>query len=249
MREIAQADASHREFIANVSHDLRTPLASIQGYLDTLLIKNLSLTQDERQEFLQIALTQAKSLNHLVSTLVYLGKLDSGQIELRTEIFNIDELVHDVVQKFLPQAKKQNIHLAAAPQDRPSFVNADIGLIERVLSNLTDNALRHTPDGGSVQVGLQTIDEKVWVSVTDSGCGIDASELPKIFQRFFRGDSPHRDSVVNAGIGLSIANRIVDMHGESIEAANAPGQGALFRFSLSCIDSGETPFIRKPTPT
>lgn len=251
MREIAQADSSRREFIANVSHDLRTPLASIQGYLDTLSLKNASLTQQERQHYLQIALTQAKSLSHLVSTLMYLGKLDSGQIELQPEMFRIDEVVHDVVQKFAPQAQKKNIRFVAPAHDRLPFVCADLGLIERALSNLIDNALRHTPDEGTVQVCLQQIDKKVWVSVIDSGCGIPASDLPHIFERFYQGNSAHGETVVHAGIGLSIVNRIVDMHGERVEAANAPGRGALFRFSLPSMDStasGETPCAREHFP-
>ena len=248
MREIAQADSSRREFIANVSHDLRTPLASIQGYLDTLSLKNESLTQQERQQYLQIALTQAKSLSHLVSTLVYLGKLDAGQVELQPEMFRIDEVVHDVVQKFALQAQKKNIVFMVPAHDRLPFVCADLGLIERALSNLIDNALRHTPDGGSVQVCLQNISKKVWVSVIDSGSGIAASDLPHIFERFYRGSSAHGDAVVHAGIGLSIVNRIVDMHGERAEAVNAPEQGALFRFSLPCMDSGETPCAREQFP-
>jgi two-component system OmpR family sensor kinase len=247
-RETAQADSSRREFIANVSHDLRTPLASIQGYLDTLSLKNDALTRQERQQYLQIALTQAMALSHLVSALVYKGKLDSGQIELQAEMFRIDEVVHDVVQKFALQAQKKNIRFVAPAHDARPFVCADLGMIERALSNLIDNALRHTPDGGLVEICLQHIDKKVWVSVIDSGCGISTSDLPHIFDRFYQGNSAHGETVVNAGIGLSIVNRIVGMHGESVEAANAPDRGALFRFSLPCLDSGEPPCAREQFP-
>lgn len=240
LSEIAQADSSRREFIANVSHDLRTPLASIQGYLDTLSLKNEFLTQQERQQYLQIALTQAKSLSHLVSTLVYLGKLDSGQIELQPEMFRIDEVVHDVVQKFAPRAQEKNIQFRVPVHEGLPFVCADLGLVERALSNLIDNALRHTPDGGLVQISLQNIDKKVWVSVIDSGEGISPSDLPHIFKRFYQGNNSLAGTIVNAGIGLSIVIRIIDMHGESVEAANASGKGAQFRFSLPTMDSRET---------
>jgi two-component system OmpR family sensor kinase len=249
MREIAQAESSRREFIANVSHDLRTPLASIQGYLDTLSLKNASLTLQERQQYLQIALRQARSLANLVSTLVYLGKLDSGQIELQPEMFRIDEVVHDVVQKFALQAQKKNIRFLAPTHERLPFVCADLGLIERALSNLIDNALRHTPDGGLVQVCLQLIDKKVWVSVIDSGCGILASDLPHIFDRFYQGNRTHGEPVVHAGIGLSIVHRIIDMHGQSVEAANARERGAIFRFSLSGTDSSGTPCASGKIPS
>lgn len=248
MREIEQTDSSRREFIANVSHDLRTPLASIQGYLDTLSIKNDVLTSQERQHYLHIALNQAKSLSDLINTLFYLAKLDSGQIQLQPESFRIDEVVQDVVQKFTLQAQKKNIQLLVEGRDRMPFVCADLGLIERALSNLIDNALRYTPEGGSVQLRMQHIAEKVWVSVIDSGSGIAASDLPYIFKRFYRGNSVHRDVAANAGIGLSIVRRIVAMHGESVEAGNAPERGAQFRFSLPVVNNGDTSCLPQQFP-
>ena len=248
MQEIAQADSNRREFIANVSHDLRTPLSSIQGYLDTLSLKNETLTKHERQQYLQIALTQAQSLSHLVSALVYLGKFDSGKIELQPEMFRIDEVVHDVVQKFALQAQKKDIRLLVSPHSHLPFVCADLGLIERALSNLIDNALRHTAEGGTVQLDLQHIDAKVWITVRDSGCGIAPSDLPHIFERYYRGHGAHGEAAANAGIGLSIVNSIIDMHGQRLEAANAPGQGALFRFSLASQDEGDPPCTRDQFP-
>ena len=248
MREIEQADSSRREFIANVSHDLRTPLASIQGYLDTLSLKNDVLTPQERQQYLQIALNQARSLNQLINTLFYLAMLDSSQIELQPEQFRIDELVQDVVQKFSLQAQKKNIRLETETQGRLPFVCADLGLIERVLSNLLDNALGHTPDGGSVKLGLQHIDEKVWVSVVDSGGGISELDMPYIFERYYRCNRERGEAAVRAGLGLSIVRRILDMHGESVAADHAPGHGALFRFSLPAIGSGDSPCARDQFP-
>jgi two-component system OmpR family sensor kinase len=248
MREIEQSDSTRREFITNVSHDLRTPLASIQGYLDTLSIKNESLTQQERQHYLKIASNQAKSLSELISTLVYLCTLDSGQIELLPEKFKIDEVAHDVVQKFALQAHKKNIHIDAVSPDKLPFVCADLGLIERALSNLIDNALRHTPEGGTVHLHLEHLDEKIWVSVIDNGSGISALDLPHIFERFYRGNMARGEAHVNAGIGLSIVHRICDMHGEIVEADNAPHGGALFRFSLSVAASGNTACTREQFP-
>ncbi|MBI3284630.1 MAG: sensor histidine kinase [Burkholderiales bacterium] len=246
MQELAQADSSRREFITNVSHDLRTPLASIQGYLDTLILKNDTLTQQERQQYLLIALNQTKSLNQLITTLFYLAKLDSGQKELQAEQFKIDELLQDVVQKFSMDAHSKQIRLTAETQSRLPFVYADLGLIERALSNLIDNALRHTPEGGAVQLRLQHSGHKVWVSVVDSGPGILASDLPHIFERFYRGQGARPETSVNAGLGLSIVRRILDLHGESIEAAAAAGQGATFRFSLAVQDGQHMPGDLQP---
>ncbi len=248
MREIEQADASRREFIANVSHDLRTPLSSIRGYLDTLSLKNAVLTPEERQQYLHIALNQAKSLSQLIDTLFYLAKLDSGQIALQPEQFRIDEMAQDVVQKFALQAHNKKIRLIAEAHGSLPFVCADIGLIERALSNLIDNALRHTPVGGSVQLCLQHIDDKIWVSVIDSGNGIAAADLPHVFERFYRGDSARGESAINAGLGLSIVHRIFDMHGEVVQASNTTEQGALFRFSLRSVNNDDTPCTPEQFP-
>lgn len=237
MRQIEQADARRREFVTNVSHDLRTPLASIQGYLDTLLLKDDRLTPQERQHYLQIALRQARSLSQLISTLFYLAKLDSGQIALQLEQFRIEEVVQDVVQKFGLQASNKNIRLVAQVHDRRPFVCADLGLIERALSNLIDNALRHTPQDGTVQIQLQLIDGKVWVSVIDSGPGITEADLSHIFERFYRGNHAREDSSAGAGLGLAIVRRIMELHGEAVEAANMPAGGALMRFSLPTVEN------------
>jgi two-component system OmpR family sensor kinase len=248
MRLIEQSDSSRREFFANVSHDLRTPLASIQGYLETLSIMNDSLASTDRQQYLQIALSQSRSLSHLIDTLFYLAKLDSGQIALQPEQFRIEEVVQDVVQKFALQAQKQNIRLEMDGCDKLPFVCADLGLIERALSNLIDNALRHTLEGGSVRLRMQHIDKKIWVSVIDSSGGISESDLPHIFERFYRGHGVLGNAAVNAGIGLSIVSRIVAMHGETVEAGNALGLGAEFRFSLSVVGNKDAPCRREQFP-
>lgn len=244
MRELEQADAHRREFVANVSHDLRTPLASIQGYLDTLLLKDEELSLQERQQYLQIAVRQAKSLSQLISALFYLAKLDSGQAALQLEPFRIEELVQDVVQKFALQANSKNIRLLMQEHDRLPFVSADLGLVERALSNLIDNALRHTPQDGTVQIQLQLVNGKAWVSVTDSGPGITESDLTHVFERFYRGNRAHKDSSASAGLGLAIVRRILELHGEVVEAVNMPAGGAQFRFSLPVKAASSNPLHR-----
>lgn len=245
LQVIEQEDASRREFFANISHDLRTPLASIQGYLDTLLLKNESLAPENRRQYLQIAVRQAQSLNELVGTLFYLAKLDSGQIELQPEVFRIDELVQDVLQKFALDAENKAIRLDAEVSGKLPFVYADLGLIERALSNLMDNALQHTPAGGSITVRLESRAGKVWVAVEDSGTGIADADLPHVFERFYRGTDSRSEAPANAGLGLSIVRRIVNMHGQTISAANAGSQGALFRFSLHPLENNQSPSTRE----
>lgn len=247
MREIEQVDSRRREFITNVSHDLRTPLAAIQGYLDTLLLKDEGLTPQERQQYLQIAVRQARSLSQLISTLFYLAKLDSGQAVLQPEEFRIEEVVHDVVQKFALQASGKNIRLMVQAPARLPFVSADLGLIDRALSNLIDNALRHTPQAGTVQIRLQLKNNKIWVSVTDSGAGITEADLTHIFERFYRGTRAREDSSVNAGLGLAIVRRILEMHGEVVQASNASEGGAQLRFSLPVVVHRSQPRAGLPT--
>lgn len=241
MREIEQVDSRRREFITNVSHDLRTPLAAIQGYLDTLLLKDETLTPQERQQYLQIAVRQARSLSQLISTLFYLAKLDSGQAVLQLEQFRIEEVVQDVVQKFALQASGKNIRLVVQAHDRLPFVSADLGLIDRALSNLIDNALRHTPQNGAVHIQLQLKNNKIWVAVTDSGPGITAADLAHVFERFYRGSRAREDSSVNAGLGLAIVCRIMEMHGEAVEASNTSEGGAQLRFSLPVAERRSKP--------
>lgn len=241
IREIEEVDIHRREFITNVSHDLRTPLAAIEGYLDTLSLKDEALTPQERQQYLQIAVRQARSLSQLISALFYLAKLDSAQAVLQLEEFQIEEVVHDVVQKFALQASAKNIRLMVQAHERLPFVSADLGLIDRALSNLIDNALRHTPQDGTVQIHLQLVKGKVRVLVTDSGPGIAKADLAHIFERFYRGTRARGDSYVNAGLGLAIVRRILEMHGEVVEASNTTEGCAQLRFSLPVVERRSKP--------
>ena len=153
-QELKKTDNLRRELVANVSHDLRTPLTSIQGYLETILIKEDSISSADRKKYLDIIYKNTKMLNELVSELFELSKLDAKQIRPKVEPFSMADLTQDVVLKFTPLAEQSGIHLSAElPLDLP-LVTVDIGLIERALSNLIDNAIRNTPKEGKVKVEL-----------------------------------------------------------------------------------------------
>jgi K+-sensing histidine kinase KdpD len=160
-------------------------------------------------------------------------KLDSGQIELLAQTFKIDEVVLDVVQENFTRGagKKHSIH--GVDPWQAAFRLRGFRLDRKGVMQPNRYALRCTPDDGSVQVCLQNIDKKLWVSLTDSGCGIAALDLPQIFERFCRGNNTHEEVVVHAGIGLSIVSRIVDVHDERMEAVNASAQGALISLFAS----------------
>lgn len=228
--ELKGMDARRRELVANVSHDLRTPLAHIQGYLDTLRLKEESLPPEERREYLEIAVRQSERLGHLVAKLFELAKLDARNVELERETFSLTELAQDVVQKFRLSAQGESICLElAAPRDL-LLVDGDLGRIERVLENLIENALRYTPSGGRVDVSLAADDGEIRIEVEDSGPGIAEEELPHIFDRFFR--SPGQDGGSGAGLGLAIAKRIVELHGGRIGCESESSRGTTFFVAL-----------------
>ncbi len=234
-----RAERARRELMGNISHDLRTPLAALQGYLETLQMKDESLSPDERQLYLGIAMRRAARLNTLIGSLFELAKLDAGEAKPNMEAFSLAELVQDEVQQFALAAQAKNVELQTQLPPNLPLVMGDIRLIERALENLLDNALRHTPAGGSVCVSLSPCREGARrcarVEVRDSGAGIAAADLPHIFERSFRAvgvaDADASPSE-GAGLGLAITKRILELHGSAIEVLSAPGEGASFAFRL-----------------
>ena len=232
MEQLQRADATRRELIANVSHDLRTPLATLQGYIETLLLKEDSLGPEERRSYLQTAIKHCERLSKLVSELLELAKLDSSDIRVEREPFNLSELAHDVVQKFQLKAAEKQIALSTKIEEDPPFVNADIGLIERVLENLIENAIQNTPRGGTISLVLTSQNEDVTIQVNDTGCGIPPEELAHIFDRFYQLDKSRKSGQNHSGLGLAITQKILKLHDRSINVASALGSGTTFSFQL-----------------
>lgn len=226
-------DRLRRELLANVSHDLRTPLASMQGYLETLLIKDADLAEPERRRYLEIAFRHANRLNQMVGQLFELAKLDSGAIQPELEPFLIAELLHDIGLEFELAAQQKQITLSFQGLEDCSNVGvlADISLIQRVLENLISNAFRYTPEGGRVEIGLAMRDSVVDIAVRDNGCGIDSNILPTIFERH----ASEADMTDNAGLGLAIVKRILELHDSRIEVTSDAAEGSCFSFGLSRV--------------
>ena len=232
MEKLTGAERMRKELVANVSHDLRSPLASIQGYLETILLKDGQLTPEERRRFLEISLKNTASLQRLVEELFELVKLDTRQVQVKRERFQIAELAQDAVLKLKPGADAAGVSLTVeGPRNLP-LVSGDIGMVERVLTNLIANALRYTPSGGSIQVALSPRDDAVEVSVVDTGSGIGPEDLRHIFDRFYRVDRSRDRSSGGAGLGLAIAREIVELHGSSLSVVSKVNGGTRFRFSL-----------------
>ncbi|MDB6061623.1 MAG: two-component system sensor histidine kinase [Verrucomicrobiaceae bacterium] len=232
LRELQKTDIDRRELIASVSHDLRTPLAALRGYLETLLLKDSALSNAERRNYLEIAFKQSQRMSVLINELFELTKLEAGDTHLNSEPFQLAELAHDVVQKFELTASQREIELIARISRATPFVNGDIALIERVLENLLDNALRHTAAGGQVEVTVHPQRQSIQVQVRDTGSGIPEKDLPYVFDRFYRVDKSRNEYSGGAGLGLAIAKRVIELHGGAIEVASEAGSGTCFTFTL-----------------
>ncbi len=230
--QLRQADSTRRDMVANISHDLRTPLTSLQGYLETVLMKGDSLSQEDRRRYVELALKHSQRLGQLTEELFELATLESDEPPIQIESFSLAELVQDVVQKFRLEAEKRQISLdTEIPQDA-SAVTGDIALIERVLENLIENALRYTPAGGRVCLSLILDAGRVAAQISDTGRGISREELPHIFERFYRVEKARGDAAEGTGLGLAIVKRILQLHDSAIEVESEPGVGTSFRFAL-----------------
>lgn len=236
LRSLEDGDRMRRELVANVSHDLRTPLAALHGYLETLALKGERLDHGERQRYLEIACNHSTRLGRRVAELFELAKLDAQEARPQRERFSVAELVQDVVQKFQLEAGRRKLQLHTEREKDLPAVMADIAMIERVLENLVSNSLRHTPAGGQIVLSVDTAGSSVRVQVRDTGEGIPPAELSQVFDRFYR--CRHDGQEEGTGLGLAIAKRIVDLHGGAIHAASEPGQGAVFTFTLPLDPAG-----------
>lgn len=229
--ELKQQDRLRRELVAQISHDLRTPLAALQGYLETLQMKAETLQEGERQEYLGIALRQSRRLTRMVEALFELAQLEARETRAELEPVALAELVQDVMQKFILSADEKGIQLSMEPPVGLSLVLADLALSERLLDNLISNAIDHTPQGGTIRIRFQQSADSVAVAIEDSGPGIAAADLPHIFDPFYRS-RPATGQTGHAGLGLAIARRIVDLQGGCLTAENRPDGGACFLFTL-----------------
>ncbi|KJH73782.1 MULTISPECIES: HAMP domain-containing sensor histidine kinase [unclassified Pseudomonas] len=227
-RSLTRQDQERRELVANISHDLRTPLASLHGYLETLSLKDATLSVADRRRYLGIALDQSRKVGGLAQSLLELVRLEHGFVQPVLERFSLTDLVQDIFQKFELTAEARQVQLKANFAPTVSGVFADLGLIERVLTNLFDNALRHTPVGGIISISLVPQGGFVEITVSDSGPGIAAQLREGLFLRPFNIGGARRDG----GLGLRIVQRILQLHGREIRLLDVPGQGATLVFSL-----------------
>lgn len=232
IHELKKMDSIRREMVANVSHDLRTPLTTMRGYLETLLLKNSELSEEEKQQYLQTALNHSQHLGKLVEELFELARLDSCESVVYSEPFSMCELVQDVAQMYELRAQQKDIQLDTEMNLKSPLVYGDIAMMQRVIENLLENGLQHTPEGGRILISVDVDSGSVVVQVADSGSGIPAEDVPRIFERFYQQDT-NRSGGGHAGLGLAIVKRILELHGSIIKVRSKINHGTTFSFHLA----------------
>lgn len=234
-REIArlkEMEKYRREFLGNVSHELKTPIFNIQGYVLTLLDGGL---EDPSINRLYLEKTE-KSINRMISIvedLEAIARLESGEAEMQFEVFNFLKLVEEVFEMQEERAKKRNITLRLDRKyDRPVKVYADRKRIYEVMNNLIINSINYGNEGGSTTISCLDIGDTILVEVIDTGIGIEAEHLPRIFERFYRIDKSRSRDFGGTGLGLAIVKHILEAHGQNISVRSTPGKGSVFSFTL-----------------
>jgi two-component system phosphate regulon sensor histidine kinase PhoR len=230
--ELEKLEQIRKDFVANVSHELRTPLASIQGYTETLLdgaihdpVNNL--------KFLNIIRQNAERLTRLTADLLVLSRVEQGQQQFKFGSFYINRLLQSEIEVMQPLAERKSIDLVLDAAPGNAEVYCDQQAVNQILTNLLDNAIKYTPDGGRVTIGARELSlEMVEVFVRDSGLGIPPADLPRLFERFYRVDKARSRALGGTGLGLSIVKHLTRAQGGDVRVESVVDQGSTFYFTL-----------------
>lgn len=228
--QLKSVEELRKELIANISHDLRSPIASIQGFTETILLKDETISDEERKKYLGIILQNSENLSKLVNDLFELSKLESNPQMIQPEPVQVAELVQDVADKFQIIAKEKNISINTIYSKSLPLVYADIQMTDRVFQNILDNAIKFCNANDVVTIELELQKEAVLVKITDTGKGIAEEELPYIFTRYYKGNKTKAAN--STGLGLAIVKKILDLHKSTIQVYSKINQGTRFEFKL-----------------
>ncbi|OYV88066.1 MAG: hypothetical protein B7Z63_01400 [Ignavibacteriae bacterium 37-53-5] len=219
------------EFLANVSHELRTPIFSIQGFIETLIDGAMD-DPGVNKEFLQKAYEHSERLNTLLNDLIEISRIESGEMRMSFRYFNISEFLKNVTEEMRPKADKKSLQILVEADVPEMLVLGDRERLRQVLSNLIDNSIKYTQEGGRIEVGFSEIQNVVRVYVRDNGTGIGKEHLGRIFERFYRVDKDRSRSVGGTGLGLAIVKHIIEAHNSKVEVKSELGKGSEFSFLL-----------------
>lgn len=228
--ELSKLDEYRRAFISNISHDFRSPLTSIKGYIEAIL--DGTIPPEKQERYLKIVVDETKHLSKLTASLLELNDFDSYGIWLMYKEFDVVDLVRIALNTFEGKCADKGITLVLNNHTENSIVKADKTKIQQVIYNLIDNAIKFTPSGKSIYVTLTERNDKIFISVKDEGCGIPADSLSKIWVRFYKADISRGKDKQGTGLGLAITKEIIKAHNENINVVSTEGIGSEFTFSL-----------------
>lgn len=233
MTDQHKLDKLRSDFIANVSHELRTPISMLQGYSEAI-IDNVVTSEEEKNEMVQIIHDESKRMSRLVTDLLDLARMESGHMRLYKSELSIIPFLERILNKFMQIARDSQVELSIEHSypDGEIIIVADADRLEQVFTNLIDNAIRHTPDGGKVTVRVERIEDMLEISVADTGTGIPSDDLPFIFERFYKADKARTRGKGGTGLGLAIAKNIIDSHEGRISAELGDPSGTIFKCIL-----------------
>jgi len=234
--ESKRLDDVRRDFVANVSHELRTPLSAVKSVIETLQGGAVE-EPDVARDFLARAETEVERLVQLLEELLALSRLESGDLRFTEHPLDMRDVVRSVGQRMAPHAQRAGVELRVDVDGRMQGVSGDPAALERAIVNLVDNAIKFTPEGGSVDLSSRADDGSVTIVVTDTGAGIDPLDLPRVFERFFKADRARQGG--GTGLGLAIVKHTVEAHGGSIGVDSQLGAGSVFRLKLPLVVRAE----------
>lgn len=222
-----------REFLSNISHEFKTPLFAIQGYIETLQDGMFQEDPDMAVKFLYKASKNIDRLTYLLNDLDEISKLETGQITINLQKFDVVELIFETVDHLIDKARKQNIQIVIdLKNNHPIYVKADRQKIQQVMINLIDNSIKYGKDSGKTKINIYPLLDQILVEVTDNGQGIEEKNLTRVFERFFRTDQSRSRDIGGSGLGLSIVKHIIEAHQQTVNARSTEGIGTTFGFTL-----------------
>ncbi len=230
--ELRTQEKFRRDFLSNISHEFKTPLFAIQGYIEAIQDDEFE-DLDMAKDFMQKAARNVDRLSYLIKDLDEISKLETGELAINYSKFKINDLIKEVFESMERKADQHHIKLIFKQKyDEPIVVNADREKIIQVLINLIDNSFKYGKEGGSTSVSLFELHEQVLVEVTDDGIGIEEKNLPRLFERFFRTDTSRSRQIGGSGLGLAIVKHIIEAHQQTINVRSTEGLGSTFGFTL-----------------
>lgn len=234
LTEIRRLEEVRRDFIANLSHELKTPLTAIQGFSETLL-ESRGEDEERKRKHIEVIFRHATDLGHLMENLLNLSKIESGKEEIRMESIQLRPFIDHLLDRFSVPSEVRKIQIHNEVPENAPPLQADPHKLNQILANLVDNAVKYTPEGGEVWIRSEVKAKEYEIEVQDNGPGIPKEDQSRIFERFYRVDKARSRETGGAGLGLAIVKHLVELHGGRIDVDSTPGKGSKFQILLPAI--------------